>query len=278
MKRASRSKGGIYPVSFKINAIKRVERGEGVLPVARDLGVTRKARPEQSSGRYQTMSVCRSIFGFAFGALSAIAMSIGIAVADDVPVKIIDIGDSYIVGNGVAPDKAFPTALQTALKSRGHSVEVIDTGFINSSASGLAWLLDPAGQKLLAAPAGEAVILELGSNDCTMFDVDKTRTKLDEIASQLAKKHIPVLIVGTEPYTVCARVWHADYPVAYRQIFPGLAKQYGFILYPDFKDGVSGHPELIQSDDDHPNDAGEAIIVEKILPSVEALIAEIAQK
>ena len=42
-KRASKSKGGIYPVSFKIKAIKRVERGEGVLPVARDSGVTRKA-------------------------------------------------------------------------------------------------------------------------------------------------------------------------------------------------------------------------------------------
>ncbi len=42
-KRASKSKGGIYPVSFKIKAIKRVERGEGVLPVARDIGVTRKA-------------------------------------------------------------------------------------------------------------------------------------------------------------------------------------------------------------------------------------------
>ena len=42
-KRASKSTGGIYPVSFKIKAIKRVERGEGVLPVARDIGVTRKA-------------------------------------------------------------------------------------------------------------------------------------------------------------------------------------------------------------------------------------------
>jgi transposase len=43
LKRASKSKVGIYPVSFKIKAIKRVERGEGVLPVARDIGVTRKA-------------------------------------------------------------------------------------------------------------------------------------------------------------------------------------------------------------------------------------------
>jgi acyl-CoA thioesterase I len=87
-----------------------------------------------------------------------------------------------------------------------------------------------------------------------------------------------VLIVGTEPYPICPGLWTADYPDVYRQIFPGLAKQYGGIYYPDFKDGVSGHPELIQSDSDHPNDAGEAIIVEKILPSVEALIAQVTQK
>jgi transposase len=43
LKRSSKSKGGQYPAAFKIKAIKRVERGEGVLPVARDLGVTRKA-------------------------------------------------------------------------------------------------------------------------------------------------------------------------------------------------------------------------------------------
>jgi transposase len=43
LKRASKSKGGQMPVAFKIKAIKRVERGEGVLPVARDIGVTRKA-------------------------------------------------------------------------------------------------------------------------------------------------------------------------------------------------------------------------------------------
>jgi acyl-CoA thioesterase I len=224
------------------------------------------------------MSVCRAISNFALVALSAIVVSIGIAVADDVPVKIIDMGDSYITGNGVAPDKAFPIALQTALKSRGHLVEVIDTGFINTSASGLAWLQEPAGQNLLAAPAGEAVIIELGQNDCTSVNVEKTRANLDQIVSQLAKKHVPVLIVGTEPYTFCASLWTADYPDVYRQIFPDLAKQYGGMYYPDFKDGVSGHPELIQSDNDHPNNAGEAVIVKRILPFVEALIAEVTKK
>jgi acyl-CoA thioesterase I len=224
------------------------------------------------------MSVFRAIFTFALVALMIIVVSIGIAVADDAPVKIVDIGDSYIVGYGIGPAKAFPTALQAALKSRGHLVEVIDTGYKNTSASGLLWLLEPDGQKLFAAPAGHAVVLELGGNDCSRFDVDKTRANLDQVISQLAKKHIPVLLVGTEPSNFCARKQGTDYPAAYRQIFPDLAKQYGAILYPDFKDGVSGHPELLQADNDHPNAAGEAIIVDRILPSVEALIAQIAQK
>ena len=211
-------------------------------------------------------------------AFAATVISIGVAVADDAPVKIIDIGDSYIVGHGLLLDKIFPAKLQAALKSRGRLVEVIDTGYIETSASGLEWLLEPDGQKLLAAPASNAVILELGSNDCSFFDVDTTRSNLDQIVSQLTKKHIPVLLVGTEPYDKCTRLQGADYPVAYRQIFPDLAKQYGVILYPDFKDGVSGHLDLLQLDQDHPNSAGEAIIVEKILPSVEALIAQISQK
>jgi transposase len=43
LKRSSKSKGGQYPTAFKLKAIKRVERGEGVSPVARELGLTRKA-------------------------------------------------------------------------------------------------------------------------------------------------------------------------------------------------------------------------------------------
>jgi acyl-CoA thioesterase-1 len=144
------------------------------------------------------MSVFRAIFNVALIASTAIVVIIGIAVAADAPVKIIDIGDSYIIGNGLVTAEAFPTTLQAALKSRGHLVELIDTGYKNTSASGLAWLLEPAGQKLLDAPVGHGVILELGGNDCSLFDVEKTRSNLEQIVSQLAKKHIPVLLVGTE--------------------------------------------------------------------------------
>jgi transposase len=39
---AARGKNRQFPTAYKLKAIKRVERGEGVLPVARELGISRK--------------------------------------------------------------------------------------------------------------------------------------------------------------------------------------------------------------------------------------------
>ena len=39
---AARGKNRRFPTAFKLNAIKRAEGGEGVLPVARKLGISRK--------------------------------------------------------------------------------------------------------------------------------------------------------------------------------------------------------------------------------------------
>jgi hypothetical protein len=42
LKRSRKSKSGRVPVALKIKAIKRALGGEDVLPVSRDLGLTRK--------------------------------------------------------------------------------------------------------------------------------------------------------------------------------------------------------------------------------------------
>jgi acyl-CoA thioesterase-1 len=46
------------------------------------------------------------------------------------------------------------------------------------------------------------------------------------------------------------------------------------LLYPFFLDGVAGDPKLDQRDGLHPNAEGVEIIVQKILPSVEALLKQ----
>ncbi len=56
------------------------------------------------------------------------------------------------------------------------------------------------------------------------------------------------------------------------QSIPRWPKASARVLYPFFLEGVAGDPKLNQSDGLHPTAAGVAVIVARILPSVEALL------
>jgi acyl-CoA thioesterase-1 len=119
----------------------------------------------------------------------------------------------------------------------------------------------------------------LGQNDCARIDLDHTRANLDQILSILAQKRVPVLVVGTAAYSYCSSILSAghgaDYAEPFSKMFSELATKHGDLLYADFKEGVTGHPELLQADNDHPNAVGDAIIVRNMLPMVEALLAQV---
>jgi acyl-CoA thioesterase-1 len=121
-------------------------------------------------------------------------------------------------------------------------------------------------------PGTDAVILELGANDALRgIDPAVTRRALDGILSALAKRNIPVLLCGM----LAPRNLGTDYAAAFDPIFPDLAKTYGVVFYPFFLDGVAADPKLNQHDGLHPTAAGVDVIVAKILPKVEELIARV---
>jgi acyl-CoA thioesterase-1 len=67
----------------------------------------------------------------------------------------------------------------------------------------------------------------------------------------------------------------ADFGQSFERIYPDLAAKYGALLYPFFLDGVIADPSLNQRDGLHPNPAGVDVIVARILPAVEQLIARV---
>ena len=64
-----------------------------------------------------------------------------------------------------------------------------------------------------------------------------------------------------------------DFVRDFDPIFPALASTHTVVFYPFFLDGVAGDPKLNQADGLHPNAAGVDVIVARILPQVEELIA-----
>jgi len=201
----------------------------------------------------------------AVGALALITLT-GAVIYNPVPQRtIVAFGDSYFSGYGLDPENSFPVQFERALRAKGHKARVINAGVPGETiADGLARL----DKTLKTKP--DLIILELGANDALRgIDPAITRRALDAILGALAKRNIPVLLCGM----LAPRNLGTDYAAAFDPIFPDLAKTYGVVFYPFFLDGVAADPKLNQHDGLHPTAAGVDVIVAKILPKVDELIA-----
>jgi acyl-CoA thioesterase-1 len=185
--------------------------------------------------------------------------------AADRPVNIVAFGDSLTAGYGLAGNDAFPAQLQRALTAKGLAVNVVNAGVSGDTAAGGLARLD------WSIPDGtDAVILELGANDALRgVDPAVTRKALDAMLRRLQERKISVLLCGM----VAPPNMGAEYNRAFNAIYPDLAAQAGAILYPFFLTGVAADPKLNQRDGLHPTAAGVAVIVDRMLPQIEELIA-----
>jgi acyl-CoA thioesterase I len=178
--------------------------------------------------------------------------------------KLVALGDSLTAGYGVPAGEAFPDQLEAALKAKGFDVAVVNAGVSGDTADdGLArydWAVPPD---------ADALIVELGANDMLRgLAPERTKTTLATILDRAKAAHLPTLLAGMR----AAPNLGAEYDRAFDAIYPALAQQDGAILYPFFLDGVAGDPKLNQPDGLHPTAKGVAVIVRRILPSVEELL------
>ncbi len=182
------------------------------------------------------------------------------------PVKVVALGDSLTAGYGLSEKGGFVPRLQAALAAKGIAATVQNAGVSGDTASDGLARLD------WSVPEGaDAVLVELGANDMLRgIKPEVTRDALERILRRLTDRHIAVLLCGMR----AAPNLGADYGKAFARIYSELAAEFGVLLYPFFLDGVAADPSLTQHDGMHPNAAGVDIIVQRILPSVEQLIAQ----
>lgn len=180
--------------------------------------------------------------------------------------RLVVLGDSLTAGFGLAPGKAFPDRLGAALRAKGLDVKVINAGVSgDTAADGL------ARYEWAVPPDANALIVELGANDMLHGQKpEATKAALAAILDKAGAAHLPTLLAGMR----AAPNLGPEYDRAFDAIYPGLANAYDVSLYPFFLDGVAGNPKLNQADGLHPNAEGVEVIVQKILPSVEALLKE----
>ena len=190
----------------------------------------------------------------------------GAAAAQALP-RLMVLGDSLSAGYGLpSADLAFPARLEVALRARGHQVQVFNAGVSgDTSAGGLArldWVLRQANPRW--------AIVELGANDGLRgLAPAAMRSNLERIVARLKAANVAVLLAGMMAPPNLGR----DYAEEFNAVFAQVAEQHGVALYPFFLDGVAADRALNQGDGIHPNAQGVELIVSRILPFVERLIA-----
>jgi acyl-CoA thioesterase-1 len=187
----------------------------------------------------------------------------GPAAADPQRPLIWAYGDSLAAGYGLPPALGFTAQLQAALRRAGVAATVRNGGVAGDTAAQgrarLRWGLRGLGAK------PDLVIVELGANDMLRgLPVAQARANIDRILIELARRRIPVLLVGMRAAPNLGR----DYVREFEAMYPALARKHRVPLYPFFLEGVAANPALIQRDGLHPNARGVAVVVRGILPAV----------
>ena len=177
------------------------------------------------------------------------------------------LGDSLSAGFGLPAQDALPAKLQRALKAKGLAVEIANAGVSGDTAAGGLARLD------WSVPDGtDAVILELGANDALRgSDPKATRAALDTIIRRLKERRIAVLLAGM----LAPRNLGPDYAKVFDPIYPELAAAHDLVFYPFIVEGVAGDAALNQADGIHPTAAGVDVMVSRMLPKAEELVARV---
>jgi acyl-CoA thioesterase I len=188
------------------------------------------------------------------------ASPVGTGTATQQPIagperRILAFGDSLFAGLGVGMENSYPAQLEAALREEGIDARIVNAGVSgDTTAAGrqrLAFTLDA--QKL----APELVLLELGANDMLRaLSPSETRANLSAMLDELAKRNIPVVLMGMRAPPNYGPEFQQDFDA----IYADLGKRPGVTLVPFWLESIYQRPELFQSDRLHPTTDGLGVL------------------
>ena len=214
----------------------------------------------------QALSITRNLYRqFIIYGLVALVFT-GLNTAKAEPIKMLALGDSLTAGYGLGPSEGLTAQLQVQLdKLYGDDkILVINAGVSGDTTRGGLARLDWA-----LADNPDVVMVALGGNDMLRgLEPSESMENLKNILSKLQDAGKPTLLAGMlAPSNMGAR-----YTQEFDAIYPALADDFDVIFYPFFLEGVALDPNLNLPDGLHPNREGIAIMVDGLLPFVQALI------
>jgi acyl-CoA thioesterase-1 len=204
-----------------------------------------------------TRRICQSLAGVFLLMLPLAAQA--------APRTILAYGDSLSAGYQLKPGEGFAPQLESALRARGHDVKVIMGAVSGDTTTQGRARMDWTLSALKTRP--DIVILELGANDMLRGQPPAiAKTNLQAMIRAFRARGSRVLLAGMLAQPNLGKAYQQEF----NALYPALAKAEKVPLYPFFMEGVAAVPGMQLEDGLHPTPKGVKVIVNGILPLVEA--------
>jgi acyl-CoA thioesterase I len=185
---------------------------------------------------------------------------------------VLFLGTSLTAGLGLEEAQAYPALIQQRIDAAGLAFRVVNAGVSGETSAGGLRRID----WLLREPIA-VLVLELGANDALRGqDLGATGRNLQEIIDRTRAAHpnCAVVIAGMQAPPNLGR----RYTVAFRDLFPTLARANHAALIPFLLDSVAAIPRLNQADGMHPNAAGDTIVARNVWRVLAPVLHGIAER
>ncbi len=181
--------------------------------------------------------------------------------------RVLVLGDSISAAYGMSLEQGWVHLLAQQLASAEPAPEFINASISGETSDGGLRRL-PA---LLDQHSPNVVVIELGANDALRgFPLKLLRENLSKMVRLSQDAGAKVVLVAMEiPPNYGAR-----YTAGFRQSYAEVAQSTGCILSPFLLDGVATNPALMQDDGIHPRPEAQPMLVQTMLPVIEAVLAQ----
>jgi len=178
---------------------------------------------------------------------------------------ILVFGDSISAGYGLRLEQGWVELLKTRLQSQGYGYQVVNASVSGeTTAGGLARL-----PRALELHHPKIVILELGGNDgLRALPIAQMRANLTQMVTLATAVGANVLLLGMR----MPPNYGPEYTKQFALVFSDLASEKKIPSVPFLLNDIALSPNLLQSDDIHPNALGQPILLDNVWPALKPLL------
>ena len=178
---------------------------------------------------------------------------------------ILILGDSLSAAYGIPVEDGWVSLLEQRLVRQNLEHKVVNASISGETTLGVKTRLE----KLLKEYSPKLVIIELGANDGLRgFPLSEIEQNLSGIVNDIKQTNAAVLLVPMQ----LPPNYGAAYNQRFMSIYESVSEKQEVSLSTFILNDIAQHPNLMQADGLHPVKEAQAMMLDNLWPSLEALI------